>query len=48
MVAHSLMNGSVALGCQVHRMNSLPAKVLQTVVVYRMSLLSRTRFVGWV
>ncbi|MDN3617358.1 hypothetical protein [Vibrio gallaecicus] len=35
----------VALGCQVGRMNPLSAKVLQTVVVQRMSLLSQVRFV---
>ncbi|MFB9153836.1 hypothetical protein ACFFUS_10870 [Vibrio gallaecicus] len=38
----------VELGCQVGRMNPLSAKVLQTVAVYRMSLLSQVRFVGWV
>ncbi len=39
-VSNSLTNGFVALGYQVGRMNPLSAQVLQTVVVYRMSLLS--------
>ncbi|MDN3617410.1 hypothetical protein [Vibrio gallaecicus] len=45
---NSQSSGFVALGCQVGRMNPLLAKVLQTVVVQRMSLLSQVRFVVWV
>ncbi|WP_272923468.1 hypothetical protein [Vibrio toranzoniae] len=41
-----LINSLVALGCQVSRTNPLPVKVLQTVVICRMSLLSQARFVG--
>ncbi|HHX8335723.1 hypothetical protein [Vibrio diabolicus] len=40
-----LVNSLVALGCQVSRMNPLPVKALQTVVICRMSLLSQARFV---
>ncbi|MDN3617439.1 hypothetical protein [Vibrio gallaecicus] len=48
MVINSQSSGFVVLGCQVGRMNPLSAKTLQTVVVYRMSLLSQVHFVGWV
>ena len=41
------INGLVSLGCQVSRTNPLPVRVLQIVVVWRMSLLSQVRFVGW-
>ncbi|MDN3617333.1 hypothetical protein [Vibrio gallaecicus] len=48
MVSRSQKGRFVELGCQVGRMNPLSAKVLQTVVVQRMSLLSQVRFVVWV
>ncbi|MGF1713245.1 hypothetical protein L4C37_22125 [Vibrio kagoshimensis] len=47
-MSNSLTSGFVALGLQVGRMNPLSAKVLQTVVVQRMPLLSQVRFVGCV
>ena len=38
-----LINSLVARGCQVSRTNPLPVKVLQTVVICGMSLLSQVR-----
>ncbi|MDN3617499.1 hypothetical protein [Vibrio gallaecicus] len=48
MVVNPHNSSFVALCCQVSRMNPLSAKTLQTVAVYRMSLLSQVRFVSWV
>ena len=48
LAANSLTNGLVIFGCQAGRTNPLPVKALQTVVVYRLSLLNQVHFVGWV
>ncbi|NAZ94601.1 hypothetical protein [Vibrio toranzoniae] len=48
LAAEVFVNSLVALDCQVSRTNPLPVKVLQTVVVCRLSLLSQVRFVGWI